>query len=334
MKDILTKRRLIMDCDTGSDDAVAIILAALSDRFDIVGICTSPLLPIEDTTKNTLKVLKLIDKDIPVYKGVECSLVKTLSPIRKSKLVFNQPIDIDGRTVRMHMPFDLPENNRKEEDIDAASFYVDYLRNTREKVTVMISGTCSNLALALDMDSSISDKIEEIVIMGGGYMISNISPAAESNFYRDPEAAQIVLNCGAKVTLMPLDATHEASFSQADMMRLKDIDNPISDFVYSILESRALVYYKTQPIKSDSGLLVPLHDALCIAYMIDPEIIKEFRSCRVDVECSEGIADGKMNVDSRFYHEKENVDLVLHIDRSAFVNLIIDMISNKGREYA
>jgi len=328
------KRKLIMDCDTGSDDAIAILTAILSNKFDILGICTAPLLPIEETTKNTLKILNLLKSEIPVYRGVSCPLVKTLSPIRRSRMVFNQPINIDGKQIRMHMPFDLREGNQKEEKKDAASFYVETLKNTKERITIMISGPCSNLAMALNMNPTIVNNIEEIVIMGGGYLISNISPAAESNFFRDPEAAQIVLNCEAKITLMPLDATHEASFSQIDIEKLRIKNNPIADFVYRTISERADVYHKTQPISSENGLLEPVHDALCIAYMVDPEIVTEFKTCRADVECSDSIADGKLNIDNRFYHANDNIKMALHTDRKKFVEFVIQMISKGENTYA
>lgn len=322
------KRKLILDHDTGTDDAIAIITAFLGKKFDILGICTSPLLPIEKVTENTLGVLELIGANCEVYQGVSTPLVKLLSPIREKRMIFNKPMIVDGKKVMMHRPFDLPIGSRKKNELDAASFYVQSLKNTKEKITVVITGLCSNLALALTMDDSIKENIEEIVIMGGGYLVSNITKAAESNFFRDPEAAQIVLNSGCKITLMPLDATHQASFSLKDTNRLRGLNTSVSDFVCSIIDERYLVYKTTQPIESDDGYLVPLHDVLCIAYLVDPCIIEEFRECHCDVECSDGVCDGKMNVDNRAFADKANVNLALKVNREKFVQFIYDSINS------
>ena len=322
------KRKLILDHDTGTDDAIAIITAFLSKKFDILGICTSPLLPIDKVTENTLGVLELIGADCEVYQGVSTPLVKLLSPIRKSRMIFNKPMIVGGKKVMMHRPFDLPLGNRKKNDLDAASFYIQTLKNTKEKITIVITGLCSNLALALTMDDSIKEYIDEIIIMGGGYLVSNITKAAESNFFRDPEAAQMLLNSGCKITLMPLDATHQASFSLKDTERLRNINSSISEFVCSVIDERYLVYKTTQPIESEDGYLVPLHDVLCIAYLVEPSIIKQFRNCHCDVECSDGICDGKMNVDNRAFCDNPNVNLALKVNREQFVQFIYDAVNS------
>lgn len=316
--------KIIMDVDTGGDDAVAIILAIISKKFDVVGICTETLLPINVTTDNTLKVLNLLKKKIPVYKGSECALVKTLSPLRKRKMIFNTPMTVGNKTISMHMPFDLPLGKEKAENKDAASFLVDFLRNSEEKITIVMTGPGTNLALALCMDDTIVEKIEQLIIMGGGYQISNVTKAAESNFFRDPEAAQTVLSCGVPIVLFPLDATHQASFSKDDIEKLRSINSKISNFICSICDERMIVYNKTQPIESKDGMLVPIHDALTIAYLIDEDIVEEFRSCNCEVECSQSVGDGKMIVDNRFYDDKHNVKLALKINRKKYVEMIYD----------
>lgn len=324
-------RKVIMDVDTGSDDAVAILCAVLSGELDVVGICTECLLPIEVTTANTLKVLHLLGSDIPVYRGAHQAMVQNLNPLRERKKVFNQPMIVDGKEVRMHMPFDLPLGDERPQEKDAASFFVDYLRNTQEKVTIILTAPMTNLALALLMEPSIVNKIEELVIMGGGYEMSNVTLCAESNVFRDPEAAQRVLNCGAKVTLLPLDATHSASLNLAHQLRIKALGNPFSDFTVSLMESRRSVYDKSQPLSDETGSLVPLHDVLCVAYLLHPEILTLVRECYCQVNCNDGPADGQTIVDNRFYTAPPNVRMALKADREVLADFLVETLGKGGK---
>ena len=324
-------RKVILDVDTGSDDAVAILCAVLSGELDVVGICTECLLPIQVTTENTLKVLHLLGSKIPVYRGSHQAMVQNLNPLRKRKKVFNQPMIVDGKEVRMHMPFDLPLGEERPQEKDAASFYVDYLRSSQEKVTIVLTGPMTNLALALLMEPSIVDNIEELVIMGGGYQMSNVTLCAESNVFRDPEAAQRVLHCGVRITLLPLDATHSASLNLAHQRRIQALGNPFSDFTVSLMESRRAVYDKSQPLSDETGSLVPLHDVICVAYLLHPEVLTEIRDCHCQVSCSDGPADGQTIIDNRFYTAPSNIRLALKADREILADFLVETRGKGGK---
>lgn len=325
-------KKIILDVDTGSDDAVAILCAALSEELEVVGICTECLLPIEVTTANTLKVLNLLGKRIPVYRGAHQAMVRNLSPLRRRRMVFNQPIITDGKEVRMHMPFDLPLGDQREEEKDAASFYADYLHHSGEKVTIVLTAPMTNLALALLMEPKIVDNIEELVIMGGGYQAANVSPYAESNIFRDPEAAQRVLNCGAKITLLPLDATHAAALSLSQQQRIKALGNPFATFTSELMASRRIVYDSSQPLKEAGESLVPLHDALCIAYLLRPQVLTRVRECRCEVSCGPGPADGTLLVDERATPAEPNVRMALDADREIFGEFLVETLGRGGRQ--
>ena len=326
------KRAVILDMDIGSDDAIAIMMAILSGEFDILGICTEVILPIETTTENALKVLNLLQMRVPVYRGACCAMVKTLSPLRRRNMIYNRPIQVNGKKIRMHMPFNLPLGDFCEEKEDAASFYVRCLSEAEHQVTIVMSGPMTNLGIALTMAPEIVKKIKEIVIMGGGYLQSNVTSCAESNVFRDPEAAQKVLRSGAKITMLTLDATHAASFSEKDRNRIFALGNPAAAFTAKLIDERRLVYDATQPLKDGNESLVPIHDALCIAYLLCPKVLTQVRECRCEVDCSDGIADGQTIVDNRYFTKPYNVFMALNADRELFCDILCKTLAKWGED--
>ena len=206
------RRKVILDVDTGSDDAVAIMLAACAPELEVLGICSvAGNLPIDNTTENTLRVVQMLGMDIPVYRGASGPLVAGLNPLRQGMAPTKKPdiVESDGEMVQMHNEYlDLPAATIKTQDLPAAMFIVDTVRKSKEKVTLLPVGPLTNIALALKLDPTIVNNIDEIIIMGGGHAVFNTTSAAEFNIWFDPEAAEIVLQSGANITLLPLDATH------------------------------------------------------------------------------------------------------------------------------
>ena len=157
---------------------------------------------------------------------------------------------------------DLPEAHSAPQSMPAACFYVDFLRNATEKVTLIPVGPLTNLGLALRIAPDIVDKIEEIVIMGGGSKITNCNPWSESNIWHDPEAAQIVATCGARVVWVPLDATHRACITLDDCKRFREIGTFSANFAAEQCEQRIIVHNAQQPLDIPDAAAV--HDALCV----------------------------------------------------------------------
>ena len=209
--------KVILDVDTGSDDAVAIMAAALSPEIELAAICTVwGNQPVDNTTDNTLRLVDAMGLQVPVYKGCATAMVKYLTQdyVENKK---REPVMYNGKPFVMHSEhLDLPEAKSVPQALPAACFYVDYLRKTQEKVTLIPVGPLTNLGLALRIAPDIVEKIDQIVVMGGGSKITNCNPWSESNIWHDPEAAQIVANCGAKVVWVPLDATHRACITLDD----------------------------------------------------------------------------------------------------------------------
>ena len=285
-------RKIILDVDTGSDDACAIMLAQLHKDIDLVAVCTvKGNQPLAYTTENTLRIRELLHADFPVYRGCPGSLVKNVVYPRIPPTANADAYDENGNRIHIHQElFDLPEAKRKEETMHAVNFYVDYLSKAEEKITVVAVGPLTNLAAALIIDPSISEKIEEIVIMGGGWNITNATLAAEFNIYDDPEAAQRVLHCGAKITMVPLDATHAAYITAENAKELRQIGTAPAVFAAELIERRILVHDYAQPLEVRHSCA--LHDPLTIAYLIDPDVLKDVRYCNVEVSLS-GLTDGQ-----------------------------------------
>ena len=314
-------RKIILDVDTGSDDACAIMLAYLRKEIDLVAVCTvKGNQKIEYTTENTLRIRELLSADFPVYKGCSGSMVKNVVYPRIPPTANADAYDEEGNKIHIHQElFDLPKAKRGVEEMSAPQFYVDYLNRVKEKITIVAVGPLTNLALALVIDPGIVKNIEEIVIMGGGCNITNATLAAEFNIYDDPEAAQRVLHCGARITMVPLDATHTAYITQEDADELRKIGNKPAVFAADLIDLRIRVHDYAQPLEVKHSCA--LHDPLCIAYLIDPEVLKDVRYCNVEVSLS-GLTEGQTCVDQRAIQENRNVYFAFGGDHERFANIL------------
>lgn len=328
-------KKIILDVDTGSDDAVAIMLAALHPDIDLLGVCAvNGNLPLKNTLENTLRVIELVgvqDK-VPVAKGCARPMVKDLLPGREHN-PYTKPYKIDenGNYIGYHHPyFDLPESVTKPVKENFITWYIDTIKNCPEKVTLVPVGPLTNIGMLLRADPTVLDNVEEIVIMGGGHAESNHSAAGEFNIWADPEAAEIVMQSGAKITLVPLDCTHKVSrVSRSDFGRFKEIGNPVSDFILQLLEDRIAGYKAIQPGAMEDDESAALHDVLCVAYCIDPSVLDNLLTTRVDVDFSGGFADGKTVIDTRHNRDlPDNCTVAFGGDREKFLDILLDACKN------
>ncbi len=317
----MAERKIILDVDTGSDDAVAIMASILSKDIDTVAICSvAGNKDIDKTTENTLRVVELMKADIPVYRGCREPLVKLLCPDRLPVRKSWEKVMKDGREIQMHSDYlDIPEATIKEMPVRAPEFYVSYLRQSKEPVTIVAVGPLTNVAAALIIDETIVDKIEEIVIMGGGFDVANVTPAAEFNIWYDPEAAQRVINCGARVTVVPLDATHAACITLDDCAEFRALGTVSGKFAAELCEQRIAMHNATQPLDVPDAAAV--HDALCIAYLIDPSVLKDVRHVHCDVGFRD-FSEGQTMLDMRYYTEAKNCYFAFDGDRFKFSEIL------------
>ena len=316
-------RKIILDVDTGSDDACAIMLAHLRPEIQLEAVCTvKGNQPLKYTTENTLRIRELLHADFPVYRGCAHGLVSDLVYPRIPVTKNADAVDEYGNVLHIHKElFDLPESTGKCEEMPAPLFYVDYLSKAEEPVTVVMVGPLTNLAVALMIKPEIAEKIEEIVIMGGGHNITNVTLAAEFNIYDDPESALRVLHCGAKITMVPLDATHTAYISKEESRQLREIGTPEANFAADLIDLRIMVHDQVQPLEVKGSCA--LHDPLCIAYLIDPEVLQDVSLCNVEVSLS-GITYGQTIVDQRYMQKERNVYYAFRGDHERFAKILVD----------
>ena len=324
------RRNVILNVDTGSDDAVAIMAAVCAPELEVLGICSvAGSQPIDNTTENTLRVLQLLGSDIPVYRGADGPLVAGLD-YRRQKMAFTlKPVEVKAgdKIVRMHDAYlDLPPAKRKPEQLPAAMFLVDTAKKADGKITLLSTGPLTNIALALKLDPTIVDNIEEIIFMGGGHAVFNRTSAAESNIWLDPEAAEIVLQSGAKLTMLPLDATHAASLSLDDAKALRGLHTPQADFAAEMIEHRVEVHNADGQMGGAKNL-APIHDAVVVCAAIDPSVLTDVRFMRVDVDCSGGYADGQTLCDTRALPTKPcNCHVALDADPKKFGQMLLERL--------
>ncbi|WP_059003794.1 nucleoside hydrolase [Bittarella massiliensis (ex Durand et al. 2017)] len=321
-------RKVILDVDTGTDDAVAIITALLAPELEVIGICSvNGNREVKLTTDNTLRVKALMGSDVPVYRGCEYPMVATLTPGRKPGIPHREGEMTGVRSLVHgdHLP--LPETDLKEEPEPAVTWLIDTLLHAEEKITLIPVGPLTNIGMAIRADPRIVEHIEEIMIMGGGYLVNNTTPMAEYNVWVDPESLEVVLQSGCKVTLVPLDATHECYLTVEDAADLRALGNKAADAVATLIEQRTKGYSMDADMKAYQG--APIHDALAVCALLDPTVLTDVRPVCCHVDISGGYADGQTCLDLRARIDKEepNCFFAFHADRDKFAAMLKNILA-------
>ncbi|MGI5887986.1 MAG: nucleoside hydrolase [Oscillospiraceae bacterium] len=322
-------RKVILDCDTGSDDAVAISTAIRCPDLDVVAVCTVwGNLPVDDTTENTCRLLdKLGTPDVPVYRGCSNAMVKYIYP--RGPQQNQMSVMKDGKELRIHYKrlTGLEEpTDKKAEAKDAVSFYIDYLRHSDEKVTLIPVGPLTNLGEALSIAPDIADKIERIVIMGGGDEVANVTACAEANIWHDPEAAEIVQQSGAPVLWIPLDATLSCALNRKDCEELRSKGTFAADFAATLCEQR--IEFESAAVggtKDNSSI----HDALAVCAVIDESVLTEVEDANVHI-CLNGYNEGETIIDRRCIPDKANCRFARRASHDKFLSMLCEYLGRKA----
>jgi inosine-uridine nucleoside N-ribohydrolase len=305
-------QRIILDVDTGTDDAVALFVAALSPDLELIGATTvNGNVPVDYCTENTLRVFDHIGAKIPVFEGMAQPLVRPDIPR-------DTPSAIHGDYL------DLPPARSTKQQQHAVDWLIEtYLASDGEIVLVPV-GPLTNVANAIRKEPGIVAKIPEIVIMGGGHAVGNVTPSAEFNVWVDPEAARIVMSCGRPIRLVTLDATHRALVSREDCRRLRDLGTPAATATASLVEKRIDGYNETQPMHRPDA--APVHDALAVCAIVAPGVIQTTH-VYVDVETRGELTDGRTVCDVQRRSGREpNAHVALDADEAKFLSLMADIL--------
>jgi inosine-uridine nucleoside N-ribohydrolase len=299
--------RLVLDCDPGHDDAIALLLALASPEVELLGVTTvHGNQTLDKTTDNALRVLELVGRtDVPVARGAERPLVRELHVAAH----VHGESGLDGP--------ELPPATTAPVEQPAVDFLLEHVVGDAVVVAV---GPLTNVALALDEGL----RPERIVLMGGAVAEGNMTPAAEFNIWADPEAAQRVFHAGVPVTMVGLDVTHRALLTPAWAERFRGAGR-VGAFVAELVE-----FFKRYHARTYGWDGAPIHDAVALAQAIRPGVVVT-EHVNVEVELESELCRGRTVVDRwRRTERPPNADVAVGIDGDAFLELLLDRIGGLG----
>ncbi|KAB7697275.1 pyrimidine-specific ribonucleoside hydrolase RihA [Plesiomonas shigelloides] len=303
---------IIIDCDPGHDDAIALILALASPKLNVLAVTTSAGNQTPDKTlRNALRILTLLGRhDIPVAGGAPKPLLRELIIADN----VHGESGLDGPA--------LPEPGFAPQALTAVELMAKTLRASTEPVTLVPTGPLTNIALLLSAHPELKAKIARIVLMGGSAGPGNWTPAAEFNIYVDPEAAEMVFGAGVPITMCGLDVTHAAQVMDEDIERIRAITNPIARTVAELLDF--FMIYHRDPKWGFVG--APLHDPCTIAWLLRPELFEGIE-CHVSVETQGQYTVGMTVVDRyRLSPHEPNATVLLGVERQGFIDLLVEQL--------
>ncbi|MBM2822209.1 MAG: Pyrimidine-specific ribonucleoside hydrolase RihA [Thermoleophilia bacterium] len=303
---------VILDCDPGHDDAIALLLALASPEIDLLGVTTTyGNQTLEKTTANALRVLELVGRtDVPVAAGADAPLGRDLVVAAH----VHGESGLDGPA--------LPEAKATPASTDAVAFIAELVRTADRPVTLVPTGPLTNIARYLDERGT--DGIARIVLMGGAIAEGNFTPAAEFNVWCDPEAAARVFSSGLDVTMIGLDVTHKAVLGREVEERLRAVGR-VGSFVAELN-----VFFSRYHEKTYGWNGAPIHDAVAMAHVIRPGLV-ETRHRNVEIELESDLCRGRTVVDLWSRSDRRpNAHVAVDLDASAFFDLLVERIASLG----
>lgn len=302
---------IIIDCDPGHDDAIAILMAAaFNEKLEILGVTTvGGNQTLEKITKNALAVLSFLQLDVPLAKGAAGPLTRHLET----------GADAHGET-GMDGP-SLPESTKEPVNDHAVTFMAELLRKSSFPVTLVPIGPLTNIALLLSTYPELKAKINRISLMGGGLYRGNVTATAEFNIYVDPEAAKIVFQSGIPIIMSGLDVTEKALIMDEEIEELRQRGGKYSVFVAELLDFYSIASKRFGFAGS------ALHDPCAIAVLLKPELFKSSH-VYVNVETQGEATRGMTYADLRPVPNMDaNTEVLLDVDRKALINFLFEALA-------
>jgi purine nucleosidase len=303
---------LIIDCDPGVDDAIALLLTLASPEFDLLGIVTvGGNVPLEVTAANARRICELADRrDISVFAGCPRPMLRALVTAA----------EVHGETGLIGVDLPVPTMTLQSEH--GVAWMIRTILESPQPVTIATLGPLTNLAMAIVQAPQITTNIQRVVVMGGSMSGGNITPTAEFNLYCDPHAAQIVLTAGLPLTLIGLDVTHGAIATPERLQRLRSIGAPLGPIVADLLTA-----YGEYDQQRYGFAGAPLHDPCVIAYLLQPQLFAT-RDCFVEVETVSPTSMGQTIVDWwQVTGRSPNATVAAKIDAVGFYALLGDRLA-------
>ncbi|MBT8080015.1 MAG: nucleoside hydrolase [Gammaproteobacteria bacterium] len=312
-------RKIIIDCDPGQDDAVALLLAfAANSELEVVGVTTvAGNVPLELTERNARLMCDIAGRDdVDVYAGCSRPLVRSLITAEK----------VHGRTGID--PLQIRQPSRPLKSQHAVDFIVDSLLSTEDgPITLVPTGPLTNIAMAIVKEPAILDAVDKIVLMGGAMReAGNHSPSAEFNMLVDPHAAHVVFECGTPIIAMGLDVTHQVLSTPDRIERIRALGSEAAVATADMLE-----FYNRHDMEKYGMHGGPLHDPCTVAWLLKPELFKSKR-CNVAVETTSELTAGHTAVDFwGISGRPENAEWVYEADAAGFYDLLVEYLERYSR---
>jgi inosine-uridine nucleoside N-ribohydrolase len=305
----MTPTPIILDCDPGHDDAIALLLALASPEVELLGVTTvCGNQTLDKTTANALRVLEFAGRsDVPVHAGADRPLLR---PVRVADHVHGES-GLDGP--------ELPSPSTRPGAQHAVDFVAERIRERDGKVTLVLTGPLTNVALLFALHPDAVP--ERIVLMGGAIGEGNITPAAEYNIWADPEAAERVFARGLDTTMVGLDVTHKALITRDHTEQLRG-SGRTGTMVAELLDFY-LRFHDTMYPDLDGA---PMHDPVALAAVVRPELLVT-REAQIHVDCGWEQGRGRTNVDWRGREGyAPNARAAVDVDAQGFVDLLLERI--------
>jgi Inosine-uridine nucleoside N-ribohydrolase len=303
------QKPVIIDCDPGLDDAIALMVAfAWPDLLDVRAItCAAGNQTVSKTFHNALRIARHLNANLPVARGTEKPLIKPLIPAEKA---FGET-GLEGMEITKEM---IPPS-----PLSAFDLITKVLTESKEKVTLIATAPLTNIAQVLSVRPQLKKKIDHITLMGGSSLEGNMTPVTEFNIFIDPEAARIVFDSGIPITMFSLDVTCKAYTTQQDIEQIASLGNKAGKMVEDLLH-HYLAYSRQMGLNG-----VAIHDACTVIYELKPEIFTAIESVNVSVDTSGGPCYGCTLVDlHKLTGKPENARFVTKVDRQALNHFLFD----------
>ncbi|MBA4707402.1 uridine-preferring nucleoside hydrolase UriH [Aquitalea aquatica] len=306
-------RKIILDCDPGHDDAIAMLLAHGSPAIELLAITTvAGNQTLEKVTRNALAVAELAGIHVPIAAGCPRPLVREIEVAPS----IHGDSGMDGPQ--------LPEPRRQLDPRHAVDLIIELImQHPPGEITLVPTGALSNIALAVRKEPRIASRVREVVLMGGGYHTGNWSAVAEFNIKIDPEAAHIVFNTPWPLTMVGLDLTHQALATPEVQARIAALQTAPARFVQELLAFFGETYLREQGFASP-----PVHDPCAVAYVIDSQVMT-VRKAQLDVELHGTLTLGMTVADFRAPPPADcHTQVAVQLDHNYFWQMIIDALQH------
>jgi purine nucleosidase len=312
--------KVVLDCDTGVDDAMAILYGLLAPEIEVVALgCVWGNAPVEVCTANTLRLLELVGQPgIPVAMGLGAPIMGPLTHVST---------EVHGEDGQGNVG--LPPPTLRPSGESAAAQLIRLAHERPEELTLVAVGPLTNVAAAVMADRRIARLYRQVVIMGGAFFTpGNVTRVAGANGWHDPEAAQIVYEAGWPILTVPLDVTHQVCVTAELLDRLRDSGTPAGVHVHRITQHYLDFYGRTFPDQRQCSM----HDALALAIAADRSLIRRSRRARVDIELTGTLTRGMTVGDFRPWARPEdaNAEVVFEAESERFLERWMAVLS--GRE--